>query len=135
MRHLFLLALLATLTACSSSPETVSEEASAEERSAHTDECLDNPELAKTWGDCNVKKTLFLESDALAKCRKANPKAKGTVNFQLHVRKDGTVKSAKPVGGGGKHTFCVVKVLKGLKFAPPPGGKEPVITIPYQLEP
>lgn len=135
MRHLFAAALLVTFAACSSSSETVPEGASPEERSAHTDECLDNPELSKTWGDCNVKHTLFQKSAELAKCRKANPKARGTVDFQLQLRPDGSVKTVKPLGGAGQHTYCVVRVMKKLKFAPPPSGKAPTITIPYQLEP
>ncbi len=135
MRHLFLALLLGSLAACSSSERSPDEPMTAEEAAAHTDECLDHPELSKTWGDCNVKHTLFEKSAALSRCRKASPKAKGTVNFQLHVHSNGTVKSVKPLGGSGKHTYCVVKVMKGLRFAPPPAGKEPVITIPYQLEP
>lgn len=136
MRHLLTVFALVSLAACSSSTPDRATDAPKDQQEAaeRTDHCLDNPELAKAWGDCNVKHTLFLESAALAKCRKSNLKAKGTVNFQLHIAKDGHVKSVKPLGGSGKHTSCVTKVMRGLQFAAPPAGKEPVITIPYALE-
>lgn len=140
MRALLLVPFL-IFAACSSSPSTTperAESAAPEEKTAasQTDQCLDNPELAKSWGDCNVKSTVYLASGKLAKCRKASPDAKGTVSFEVRIRPDGTVKSAKALGGKhGKHTACVARVLRKLRFAAPPKGKEAVITVPYQLEP
>jgi hypothetical protein len=101
---------------------------------AQTNQCLDKPERAKRWGECNVKQTLFLASAELEKCRNGNLNAKGTVSFELRIAADGSVKRAKALGGRhGKHTSCVVKVFGTLHFAPP--GKEATITVPYQLEP
>ena len=140
MRTFIFLPLFALITACSSNqpaPER-SESAPPEEKHAasQTDQCLDNPELSRSWGECNVKHTVYLASDQLEKCRKANPSAKGTVNFDLRIKADGKVKSAKPEGGKhGKHTACVAKVLRKLQFASPPKGKEATISVPYQLEP
>jgi hypothetical protein len=141
MRAIILLAPL-LLFACSGStppppPERAADANAADQAAAaQTEQCLDNPELAKTWGDCNVKSTVYLASEQLGKCRVASPKAKGTVSFQLRIKPDGTVKSARALGGKhGKHTSCVARVFRKLKFAPPPQGKEAPITVPYQLEP
>ncbi|MGZ3658232.1 MAG: hypothetical protein ACXVB9_17980 [Bdellovibrionota bacterium] len=128
-----------TLSACSSSettPERAAEapDAGTKKAAAQTDQCLDNPDLSRAWGECNVKNTVFQASSQLEKCRAASPGAKGTVDFELHVKANGTVKSAKAKGGKhGKHTACVARVLKKLKFASP--GKDATITVPYQLEP
>lgn len=136
--YLFVLPLLA-LSACSSTPERAEDAAPTEQQAAdNTDKCLDNPELAKSWGDCNVKHVLFDEAGSLASCRKLAPKAKaGALNFELQVKKDGSVKyaRAKPSSKYPKLEGCIVRVMKRLKFAAPPEGKEPVITVPYQLAP
>jgi hypothetical protein len=138
MRFLPLVMVLA-LTACSSSTERAPEAPLTEEQAAEqTDQCLDNPELARSWGDCNVKHTLFLEADALAACRKNAPKAKsGVLQFELQVKADGKVRSAKAKSKSKfpKLEKCLVGVMKKLQFAAPPSGKEPVITVPYQLAP
>jgi hypothetical protein len=138
MRALILLSLL--LAGCSSSapaptPERADGAPSEEKKAASsTDACLDNPELAKSWGECNVKNTVFGAGPELEKCRKASPKAKGAVSFELHIAPNGSVKRAKALGAHhGKHTSCVAKVLQKLQFAPP--GKDATITVPYQLEP
>jgi hypothetical protein len=138
MRAFAVLLPLFLLAACSSSPPAPEHADSAndseQKAAARTDQCLDNPELAKSWGDCNVKNTVFSASAQLEKCRKAYPEAKGTVSFELHVLPDGHVKSAKALGGHhGKHTTCVSRVFRKLQFAPP--AKDAVITVPYQLEP
>jgi hypothetical protein len=116
--------------ACSSEPSTPerADKASPEEQkaAAHTDECLDNPELAKSWGDCNVKSILYQASSKLEKCGKGA----GTVNFELRVKADGTVKSAKALGQKGKHVSCLGHVLQGLKFARP--GNDVKITVPLE---
>ena len=140
MRALSLLLPLLFLAACSSSPATpdnAGPAASSDQQAADkTDQCLDNPELARAWGDCNVKNTVFQASGLLAKCRKANPNATGTVSFELRIQPDGKVKSAKALGGKhGKLTACVSRVFRKLQFAQPPQGAEATITVPYQLEP
>ena len=125
------------LAACSSTPERAEHSAPEEKKAAsQTDQCLDNPDLARSWGDCNVKQTVFLASTDLAACRKASPAAKGTLNLELRIKGDGFVKSAKAVSGPkGKLSACVAKVMKKLRFAPPPNGKTAKINVPYQLEP
>ena len=134
MRALCLLAVF-SLTACSSSEPKLDETSSTEKAaSAQTDKCLDNPDLAKEWGECNVKNTVFQASAKLEKCRMASPGAKGAVDYEVKVAKDGKVRSVKPLGGKhGKHTICVSRVLRKLQFASP--GKDVTITVPYQLEP
>jgi hypothetical protein len=137
-RWKFFLAVL--LTACSSSAPTPERAAGApdeeQQAAAHTDACLDNPELARRWGDCNVKHTVYLASADLEKCRGKSPGANGTVSFELRVAGDGSVKSAKALGGAkGKHTACVAKAFRKLRFAPPPRGKAVTITVPYQSVP
>jgi hypothetical protein len=138
MRKILALCLpVVLLAACSSS--TPDHESSApiseKEAAAQTDSCLDNPDLSRSWGDCNVKHTVYLESAALAKCRKNAPHAKGSVVFELRVKGDGHVKNAKVVSGGGngKLVACLQNVMKQLQFASPPKGKEATITVPYQL--
>jgi len=134
MRALYLFALFA-FSACSSSEPKLEEASSPEKQAASkTDKCLDNPELAKAWGECNVKNTVFEASEKLEKCRRANPGATGTVNYEVKILSGGKVKSVKPMGGQhGKHTVCVSRVFRQLQFAAP--GKDATITIPYQLEP
>jgi hypothetical protein len=134
MRALCLLAVLA-LTACSSSEPKLDEGSSTEKQAAvQTDKCLDNPDLSKEWGECNVKNTVFLASAKLEKCRMDSPGARGTVDYEVKIMANGKVKSVKPMGGKhGKHTICVSRVLRKLQFAAP--GKEATITVPYQLEP
>jgi len=139
MRIAYLLLPLLILSSCSSSSDVESDASATEEQAANsTDKCLDNPELSRAWGDCNVKRTLFGEANALAACRKLAPKAKkGSLNFEVQVQKDGKVKNAvaRPKSQYPKLEGCIVRVLKRLQFAAPPSGKEPVITVPYQLEP
>ncbi len=140
MRLITPLFLPLLLFACAAPTPERATEAPAEEKhsAADTDRCLDNPELARTWGDCNVKHTVYLEADTFAKCRKTAPTAKGTVNFQLRVKADGSVRSAKALGekgNKGKLVACLSRAMKKLQFAAPPKGKEPTITVPYLLEP
>lgn len=140
MRKMFALVLpLVFLAACSSSTPERATDAPAEEKAAarETDECLDNPERARTWGDCNVKHALYAESAALAECRRTNPSARGSVDFELKIHGDGTVRNAKAVGRAQKTKLvaCLTRVMKTLQFAPTPKGKSSKITIPYQLEP
>lgn len=139
MRHLLALSLLVSFAACSSSPDTAPDAPTEEQQAAiDTDVCLDNPDLARQWGECNVKHTLFLAGGDLAKCRRLAPKAKsGALNFQVQVKRDGSVGFAKasPKSRFSKLEACISKVMKKLKFARPPAGTEPVITVPYQLAP
>ncbi len=138
MRKIFLLVLpLVLLAACSGSTPERANDASSEEKAAasETDDCLDNPELARTWGDCNVKHTLYSESAAFAKCRRIAPAAKGTVTFELRVKGDGRVRGAKALGGNKspKLVACLTNVMKQLQFAPTPKGNDSTIQVPYQL--
>jgi hypothetical protein len=135
MRALALLAFL--LTACSSNTAAPDRAASAppaeQKAAASTDQCLDNPELARSWGDCNVKSTVYGAEADLAKCRALAHHPKGEVNFQLKIKADGSVRSAKVLNGRhGKLTNCVAKVFKKLKFASP--GKDVAVTVPFELE-
>lgn len=125
--------LLAALAACSGSTPSGENATAEEQNAADTDRCLDNPELARTWGDCNVKHTLYLRSEELAKCRKLAPGQKGVAHLILEVRANGSVKSAKASGdGNAKLRGCLSRVMRKLRFAPPPNGKAS-IDIPYQL--
>jgi hypothetical protein len=139
MRFPFFMLPLLALLSCSSSPERVADSPAPEKMAAiSTDKCLDNPELSRTWNDCNVKHILFSEAASLAACRKLAPRAKaGALNFELQVKKDGHVKYARanPRSKYPKLEGCIVRILKRLQFATPPLGKEPVIMVPYQLEP
>ena len=140
MRRILALCLpLVFLAACSSStPDRAVDSPAAEKAAAsNTDKCLDNPDLSRTWGECNVKQALYSQSAAFAKCRKADPEAKGIVNFELKVKADGHVKNAKAVNGekNGKLVACLARAMKKLQFAATPKGKDATITVPYQLEP
>jgi TonB family protein len=140
MRRILACLPVLLLVACSSSeptPERAETAPPAEQQAAaKTDACLDNPDLARSWGECNVKQTVYLASDQLARCRSPKQHPKGTVNLELKVKADGHVRSARVVNGRhGKITACVARVMKSLRFAPPPKGKEATITVPYQLEP
>jgi hypothetical protein len=83
-----------------------------------------------------VKHSLYLEGDALARCRKSTPHAKGALSFELRVLPDGSVKTATAREARyPKLAGCLSHVMRKLRFAAPPRGREAVITVPYQLEP
>lgn len=135
--RLLLSASVFLLASCSSTPQRAKGSPDEEKHAAkETDECLDNPELAKSWGDCNVKHTLYLAAGPFAECRERHPLARGTVSFELAVKGDGSVRNAKARDArqSPKLVRCLSGAMRKLRFAPPPGGREAKITVPYQLD-
>lgn len=131
MRKLFFLALFA-LTACSTTPSEPSEAELAEA----TDECLSNPKLARAWGECNVKSTIYQGSDGIARCQKAHAKANSeTLMLKIRLKQDGKVNKVWAEEGTAKNKpleGCLRKEISKLQFAAPPKGVDPVIYFPFQ---
>ncbi|HEY8278977.1 MAG TPA: hypothetical protein VIH99_05100 [Bdellovibrionota bacterium] len=134
---IFLLTLtFSLLVACSSTPERASDAPAEEKHSAsETDRCLDNPELAKGFGECNIKYTVFSSKDVLGSCHKLKGKGNGPYLVLLKLRKDGSVKSTRAGNAAAKSKLgaCLQKEMKKLKFAAHPLGQEVDISIPYEL--
>ena len=139
MKKLALIFALA-LSACShSSDRVVSEQEEKSEQDA-TQECLKHPEQAKSWGDCNVKKTIF---DRLPKIRRCYEKTfkedynyDGNIVLKILLQTNGKVKNVTVDEGSLRNKMlsgCLVKEIGKLKFAKPPGGITPVIYYPFSL--
>jgi hypothetical protein len=133
-RPVSLLALL-LLVSCSSTP-TIEEQ---EEKAAKsTDQCLANPQLAKTWGECNVKTTIFRRADAIGQCQakhgKSNPQTE-TLMLKIRLRPNGKVRNVWAEDGSAKNKpleRCLSQEISRLRFAAPPKGVDPVIYFPFQ---
>lgn len=131
-RTLSLIALL-SLAACSSTP---SAEDQAEKAAEATDECLANPEMAKSWGECNVKTTIFQRAGGIGQCQAKHGKAKGeTLMLKISLKKSGKVSKVWAEDGTARNKpleSCLSKEISSLQFATPPKGVKPVIYFPFQ---
>jgi hypothetical protein len=140
MRYLFASFLL-TLSSCAwLQPKAAEQQKQAEAAVAATDECLEHPELAKKWGECNVKSTIFSRKDGIEACRKKflkQPMPGSALVMRIRVQRSGQVRdvtadtSAMPQNIALER--CLSKEISLLRFAPPPKGVKPVIFFPYQL--
>jgi hypothetical protein len=131
-RTLSLLALL-SLAACST---TTSTQERAEEAAEATDECLANPAMAKTWGECNVKTTIFQRAEEIGQCQAKHGKAKeGTLMLKIRLKPNGKVRNVLAEDGSAKNKpleKCLTQEISRLQFAAPPKGVNPVIYFPFQ---
>jgi hypothetical protein len=132
IRTLSFLALL-SLAACSTTP---SAEEQAEQAAQATDECLANPGLAKGWGECNVKSTIFQRAEGIGQCQAKHSKAKGeTVMLKIRLKPNGKVRKVWADEGTARNKpleACLAKEISGLQFSAPPKGVNPVIYFPFQ---
>lgn len=133
IRPLSLIALL-SLAACSTAPST---EDRAEEAAAEaTDECLANPAMAKSWGECNVKTTIFQRAEGIGQCQAKHGKAKGeTLMLKIRLKQNGKVRNVWAEDGSAKNKpleKCLSQEISRLQFAAPPKGVNPVIYFPFQ---
>lgn len=143
LRHRFAfwpLALVLLATACSSTPMKSEEELIEEEAAAATDACLKDPALARSWGECNVKRTIFDRMDQIGACQKKHGKpakpgdVSGAMLLTIHLKQDGRVQNVKAEQSKNKPLeACLGKEISKLKFASPPKGVKPVIYFPYQM--
>lgn len=134
--RLSLLSLL-FLAACASQPSVQEQEEAAAKA---TDECLADSALAKEWGECNVKRTIYDRMEAIGACQRKFQKgsAKGdTLMLKIRVRPNGSVRdvradeNVRPVNK--PLEACLAKEIGKLKFAAPPKGVKPIIYFPYQI--
>jgi len=133
------LSLLFLLSACTTTPSATEEEIEAQIAAEATDQCLANPELAKDWGECNVKKTIFSRMDAISQCQMRHAKASSAdaMMLKIRLRTNGKVRDVKAEQGKAKNKnleTCISKVIAKLQFAAPPKGVSPVIYFPIQQE-
>jgi hypothetical protein len=133
------LSLLLLLSACTTTPSGTEEEVDAQIAAEATDHCLANPELAKAWGECNVKKTIFSRMDAIGQCQMKHSKAdsKDAMMLKIRLRPNGRVKDVRAEEGKAKNRGlekCLSSVISKLKFAAPPKGVSPVIYFPFQQQ-
>jgi TonB family protein len=133
--HALILFSLFLLTACSGTKAEIDQE-EAREAAAATDQCLTNPALARDWGECNVKATIYDRIEALDACdRQHGRKAKGAMILKIRVTPQGRVKDVKADDSGVKNPpleKCLGRVIAKMKFAPPPRGVQPLIYFPFQ---
>ena len=133
MLKFFAPAFLFLAMACSSTP---TEQKTEEQAAEATDRCLANPELAKEWGECNVKTSLFAQKEGIGKCQSQfskNPSQ--TMMLKIRLKPDGSVRRVKAEEGGPKNRNlerCLSKVVEKIRFASPPKGVKPVIYFPTQ---
>jgi hypothetical protein len=136
MRSL-LLGVLAFLifTACAGK-KTDNTEATAE---PSTDACLANSNLAAEWGECNVKRTIFDNMEALRSCQSkhvASSSNGATMMLKISLLASGKVKKVRPEAGGIRNRpleSCLSKAFANVKFAAPPLGVKPIIYFPLAL--
>lgn len=123
--------LLCIFASCASSPPT--EEELAQEKAQATNECLSNPEMARTWGECNVKATIFSRKEEIAKCQAKHSKASQTMMLKISLQPSGKVKGVKAENGSAKNRRlenCLKQAMRNLQFAAPPSGATPTIMFP-----
>lgn len=96
--------------------------------------CLEKPELAKAWGECNVKKTIYDRRVQIASCVKENKGKKESV-LNLKLQPDGKVKEVEFEESAKykRAVPCLKKEFSKLKFAAPPKGVNPVIMYPMEF--
>ncbi len=127
---LFLSFLL--ISCASSSPEVEDSERLAEA----TDSCLADPQLAKAWGDCNVKTTIYDRMDVIMACQTQHGSGKrDSIQFEIEVNAKGGVKKVGATNNLNKNLpleSCLKKEIEKMKFAAPPKGVKPVIQFPYR---
>jgi hypothetical protein len=101
-----------------------------------TDQCLAHPELAKAWGECNVKTVIFQRKGGIGQCQaKYALKKDETMMLKIRLRPNGRVRNVWAEEGAPKNKDlerCLAKQISRLKFAAPPKGVSPVIYFPFQ---
>jgi len=129
------LSLLLLLSACSSAPEVTEEENAAKAAAEATEQCFANPELAKAWGECNVKKTIYGRMEGIGACQMKHGQNNAAMMLKISVRPNGRVKEVRAEDGAAKNRpleKCLAAEISRLHFAAPPEGVKPVIYFPYQ---
>lgn len=125
------------LAACSSQPSVEEQEAAAAKA---TDECLADSNLAREWGECNVKRTIYSRMEAIGDCQRKFHKGSrpgDTLMLKIRVKPNGRVRdvradeNVRPVNK--PLESCLSKEIGKLQFAAPPKGVKPIIYFPFQL--
>lgn len=133
--------LLLILAACSGTQDEILTDSEAEAEARATQECLENPELSREWGECNVKKTIYNRMPRIRNCYQKQASAKydfrGDLILKIRVFPSGKVREVKVEEGSLKNKMlssCLVREISRLRFAKPPKGINPVIYFPFTLE-
>lgn len=124
------IALAICLSACAGKTET-----EAEEPMVGAETCLENPEMAKEWGECNVKKTIYDAKDKISSCTKTSKLNRETV-LKIKLHNNGRVKELlleDSVEKNKKVAQCLHKEISKLRFAPAPQGVKPIIMYPIEI--
>lgn len=121
-RTLYLILALGII-GCAGSP-TDDEEVGAET-------CLENPALAKKWGECNVKKTIYDRRKKLDACVKYTKQPQESI-LKIKLFANGKVQNVvfEDSLGEKKSAKCLKREFLKMKFAPPPSGVNPTIMYP-----
>jgi len=130
MKTLFTVLLVFTLVSCASAP---TEEEIAQEQPKSTNECLSNLEMAKEWGECNVKTTIFSRKKAISQCQAKHAKPNQTMMLKITLQPSGRVKNVRAETGSAKNRrleTCLRQAMGKLQFAVPPTGANPTIMFP-----
>jgi hypothetical protein len=132
MKIVFLFLSFLLISCAASNPESED----SERRAEATDSCLADPEQAKSWGDCNVKTTIYDRMDVIMACQtKHGSSVRDSIQFEIEVNAKGGVKKVGAVSNQNKNLAlesCLKKEIAKMKFAAPPKGAKPVIQFPYR---
>ena len=133
IRHCLFVLSFALLAACASSPSREQQDAKLAES---TDQCLADPNLAKVWGECNVKSVIYQRSDGIAQCQSKFAQSQGgTLMLKIRLKPNGKVRRVWPENGTARNKNlekCLSTEIAKLQFAAPPKGVDPVIYFPFQ---
>lgn len=130
MKTLFSALLLSILASCASAP---TEEEIAEGKAQETNECLSDPELAREWGECNVKTTIFSRKQEIAQCQSKHSRPNQSMMLKIDLLSSGRVKNVRAETGSAKNRRlenCLRQAMRKLQFAAPPAGANPTIMFP-----
>ncbi|MCO5143692.1 MAG: hypothetical protein M9962_11435 [Oligoflexia bacterium] len=128
-----LIALLSIvfLASCAGSSSVENDELAKEQK--HTDECLENPELAQEWGSCNVKSVIYKRLNQFERCL-GKKRGNTRLLIEMQLYQNGNVRGVKVLEGkfsSKAEERCMRAQLMRLRFAKPPKGQQPVITLPF----
>lgn len=111
------------------------QEIESEEPMVGAETCLENPEMAKDWGECNVKKTIYDAKEKITSCTKSSKLNRETV-LKIKLHNNGRVKEVlleDALEKNKKISQCLHREISKLKFAPAPQGVKPIIMYPIEI--
>lgn len=139
-RNASLALALLIFVACSSQKDNILTHEEQDANTAKTKNCLEHPELAAAWGECNVRKVIYEKVPKIRACyekeKDKNYDKSGDLLLKIHVRSNGRVRDVQIAEGSLKNKMiagCLLKELQKARFARPPVNLQPVIYFPFSF--